>query len=106
VRPRRWAKTNYRFLLFNNGEYSIIWGKFDGVPAMGVRWNGDEDRVGYPRQGRHPLWYVEPDIIAIGILKHLLTIQSTNNIQTDEKNIRFALKEINKKLESRKQFGS
>ena len=69
VRPQKWLwDENYSIrVLYDDGDYSVIWGKYENVRALGVRWNGGTD-VGYPGQGGHPTWYVEPDFIAIAIL--------------------------------------
>ena len=100
VRPQKWFqdKTYPIKVLFDDGDYSIIWGKFENNIAMGVRWNGGD--VGYPRQGVYPTWYVEPDFIAIGIIQNILTkaIDKPNCSYYHIENINFALKELTRKL--------
>lgn len=73
VRPGRWTNIS---VLYDNGYYSAIWGDFSGSgqptkSCLGVRWNGDPGHPGYPNQGSHSVWYVEPDILAPTILRQL-----------------------------------
>lgn len=73
VRPHKWTRV---IDIFDDGEYSAIWGSYDGDSqrCLGVRWNGNDndEPYGYPSQGRYPLWYVEPAFLAISILNGLL----------------------------------
>ena len=54
VRPRKWGNV---IDLYDDGEYSAIWGNYDGSNnrCLGVRWNGAEGEYGYPNQGGNPL---------------------------------------------------
>jgi hypothetical protein len=58
-------------VLFDNGEYSLISGLFDGGPAIGERWNG-QGGIGFPSQGGNPTWHVVPDFLEVPILHGLL----------------------------------
>lgn len=62
--------------LYKDGEYSVIWGNYDGAAkkSLGVRWNGarDGDDKGYPKTFGNPVWYVEPEFLTRGILLSLL----------------------------------
>ena len=71
VRPAKWSDV---IDLYDDGEYSAIWGRYDGGAkrALGVRWNGDGDGKGFPLSSGHPVWHVEPDFLAKGILSTLL----------------------------------
>jgi len=69
VRPRRWSDTT---VLFDNGQYSVITGKYDGNWALGERWNGQGNGVGFPSQGGNPLWHVVPGFLALPVLHGLL----------------------------------
>ena len=101
VRPKDWLwHENYPIrILFESEEenYSIIWGKYQNTRALGVRWNGGTER-GYPGQGGHPTWYVEPDFISIVILQRLqiLAIESGDLQFWD--NIEFAISELKDKM--------
>jgi hypothetical protein len=102
VRPQKWLwDENYPIrILYDDDEYSVIWGKYENVKALGVRWNGGTD-VGYPGQGGHPTWYVEPDFIAIAILQRLLTLAVDNNDREYLDNIIFAIQELRNKMTRR-----
>lgn len=99
VRPQKWLQDeSYPIrILYDDEEYSIIWGKYEGKKALGVRWNGGTE-VGYPGQGGHPTWYVEPDFVAIGVLQRILTmaIDATDRSRID--NIVFATNELTDKM--------
>lgn len=65
VRPEKWLNV---IDLYDDGEYSAIWGKYDGNPkrCLGVRWNDCEDSaIGHPR------WHIEPNFTAQGVLNAL-----------------------------------
>lgn len=95
VNPKNWnLDTNYPIkVLYDDEDYSVIWGKYKDKKSLGARWSGDEER-GYPGQGEYPTWYVEPDFIAIAILQRILTqaIDSKNSQYLD--NIYFAINEL------------
>ena len=92
VRPARWTDIK---ILWDDGDYSAIWGKFDGEERLGVRWNGYDDNIGYPSQGGNALWYAEPDLLTTPILRELL-IKSVQNGCPEEyiNNINTALKAV------------
>lgn len=99
VRPQKWSRV---IDLYDDGEYSAIWGSYDGDSqrCLGVRWNGNntDEPYGYPSQGGNPLWYVEPSFLARPILCALLSeICSNSSLQRrDEyqRNILTALSEL------------
>lgn len=72
VRPKDWSEIT---VLYDDGYYSIIWGRFRRRPFknMGVRYNeGDNPGgIGYPSLGKYPLWYVEPPMLVEPILAGL-----------------------------------
>jgi len=71
VRPERWKNV---IDLYDDGDYSAVWGSFDGNQqrCLGVRWNGGLGEPGYPGQGGHSLWFVEPEFVARAKLLWLL----------------------------------
>jgi len=72
VRPAIWEKESV-IDLYDDGTYSATWGsREEGPRSLGVRWNGDESYVGYPNQGRNPVWYSEPKFLELPILMGLL----------------------------------
>ncbi len=68
VRPQKWSNV---IDLYDDGDYSAIWGSYDGdhQRCLGVRWNEN-----FPNQGGNPLWYVEPSFVRKQILLSLLGI--------------------------------
>lgn len=71
VRPGKWSNV---LDLYDDGEYSAVWGNYDGNPkrCLGVRWNeGANPAIGYPSLFRHPQWYIEPDFATQGVLNAL-----------------------------------
>lgn len=93
VRPKIWSDV---LDLYDDGKFSAIWGcrEKSAYRELGVRWNGEDGYVGYPNQGRNPVWFSEPDFlhrpILLSLLKkvassqHLLAIKNhlTSNILT------------------------
>ena len=71
VRPAKWSNV---IDLYDDNEYSAIWGCYENNPqrVLGVRWNGDDGNRGFPLSSGHPVWHVEPDFLARGILDELL----------------------------------
>jgi hypothetical protein len=67
VRPQKWSNV---IDLYDDGEYSAIWGNYENSPnrCLGVRWNGEPNTQGYPNQGNNPTWFVEPESLAKMIL--------------------------------------
>jgi hypothetical protein len=70
---------------------------YENTRALGVRWNGGTD-VGYPGQGGHPTWYVEPDFIALSVLHKILTLAIDNDDREHLDNIHFAIQELTNKM--------
>lgn len=100
VIPEKWRRdSNYPIrVLYDDGEYSVVWGKFEDSRALGVRWNGGSG-IGYPAQGSNPTWYVEPDFIAIGILNHIHSqALASNNPAFNLDNILYAINELSNKM--------
>ncbi len=99
VNPKDWLwdKKYPIRILYDDGDYSIIWGKYQNHKALGVRWNGETER-GFPGQGVHPTWYVEPDFIAIVILNRLLTLELDNEKNVYLDNIVLAINELTDKM--------
>lgn len=105
VKPKDWlTDENYpiRIVFESDKEnYSVIWGKYKNEKKLGVRWNGITSR-GYPGQGEHPTWYVEPDFLATAILQRLLTL-SIDSEQTEYlDNLKFAINELTNKMINQK----
>jgi hypothetical protein len=72
VRPKIWSDV---IDLYDDGEYSAIWGSYNGNKqrSLGVRWNeGENPEIGYPSISGEPQWYVEPRFITQSVLSALL----------------------------------
>jgi len=95
VRPGKWSNV---IDLFDNGEYSAIWGIYENNKrrCLGVRWNGNGK--GFPNQGGNPLWYIEPLFFTRSILLWILNelVLKVELPFQDEhiKNVRVALSEL------------
>jgi hypothetical protein len=71
VRPAKWTNL---CVLFDDGVYSVVSGSYEGNPAsaLGERWNGEPDGLGFPNQAGYPVWHVIPGFLAVPILHGLL----------------------------------
>lgn len=71
VRPGRWEGI---VVLFDNNEYSVIAGNYDGNHRLGQRWNGPGNAAGFPSQGGHPIFHVTPPYLSRTLLVGLLEV--------------------------------
>jgi hypothetical protein len=72
------AKFHSHTIIYNNGDFSIAYGIWDGIDKrLALRWNGDEEGIGYPNQGGNPLWFQLPsdEIWTAEMLKAIKSIQ-------------------------------
>lgn len=99
VRPPKWSDV---INLYNDGKYSVIWGRCENnaMRTLGVRWNSyGESRVS-PVSSGHPVWHVEPDFLAKGILSALLErIYTIPDINGNGDNILTAMSELLERFE-------
>ena len=104
VRPKKWLwDEDYEpIVLFDDGEYSAVWGKYEKSKCLGVRYNesANGSYVGYPSQGANPLWYIEPDFLVLPLLDEFLRLAKDAKDTEYEKNIEFAKNEF---LKNKKQ---
>jgi hypothetical protein len=85
VTRKNWTNVT---VLFDNGEYSVISGVYEGGDqrVLGERWNGDESRPrGFPISSAYPVWHVAPGFLEIAILHALLDELAAhpNSVPTD-----------------------
>ena len=74
VKPAKWSSIK---ILFDNREYSIISGLFDGRECLGERWNGGDEEIGFPSTRGHAQWHVVPEFLWVSVLQGaLLEIES------------------------------
>ncbi len=97
VKPGKWLwDEDYEpVVLYDDGAYSAIWGKYENRKCLGVRYNGtDGEDVGYPNQGGHPTWYVEPMFLTLPLLTELLllSIKANNTLYQDR--VKYAIQEF------------
>lgn len=62
-------------VFFNNGSFSMAWGTYQGDPAIGQRWNGEEGSIGYPSSRGRPVWFRIDPAIEQTVLGGLATAQ-------------------------------
>jgi hypothetical protein len=72
VVPGDWRTPTLPIVLFDNGEYSVISGYYQGNSTLGERWNGCDGNIGFPNQAGHPLWHVVPHFLHVPLLHGLL----------------------------------
>ena len=92
IRSEKWLHVIH---LYDDGEYSAIWGKFISpfTRCLGVRWNESFGAAGFPSHGPHPSWYAEPPWLARMILLDLADKVNKNPKHGNLENILTALKE-------------
>ena len=71
VTPRKWSKKKIA-VLFDNGVYSVISGHNGDREAIGERWNGPGNGIGFPNSRGFPIWHLVPPFLEIPILRGLL----------------------------------
>jgi hypothetical protein len=55
------AKFRVHTIVYNDGDFSVAYGKWENSEVrLAMRWNGDENGLGYPNQGGNPLWFQLP----------------------------------------------
>jgi hypothetical protein len=82
VRP---GKFHQHTIIYDDGNFSIAYGIWDNSEKrVAMRWNGEDNEIGYPSQGGNPLWFQLPNegIWLSEILKMV------DNIKNHEQNIK------------------
>lgn len=104
VRPAAWDEI---YVLYDDGVYSAIWGRFRRrrFKQIGVRWNEGDNPGGngYPTLGPYAVWYVEPPFLSVALLlglreKLLATPALTNQIEALDQ-VQRALQEARRQAE-------
>ena len=99
VTPQKWEDIT---ILYDDGEYSAIWGTFHNVDEderrLGVRWNrGKDNDLGYPNYAGNPVWYCElPSLeepILFALLANLVSSTTIKNREEYIDNIAKVLRE-------------
>ena len=56
------GKFRVHTIIYNNRDFSVAYGIWENSDKrLAFRWNGGEDELGYPRQGKYPLWFQLPN---------------------------------------------
>lgn len=105
VNPAKWTNI---LVLFDNDEFSLCWGNYDGSSnkILGIRWNDN-----YPRQGNYPTWFVHYDLFYQSTIKEAIRIM-TNDINSkvlsseEEKTYKEYIDNCNTALEDIKYYKS
>jgi len=84
VTPQKWTEIE---ILFDDDEYSVIIGNFEGNRCLGERWNGTGNKDGYPNQGGNPLWHVVNYNFSLPILHKILDLHLQSNTKSNEEQI-------------------
>ena len=86
-------------LIYNKDSFSLAFSEYDGGReghSLGIRWNGNESKPGFPNYGKNPIWFILPDKLAIPILSSLLVSKDID--EQTESNIFNAIKELKSKI--------
>ncbi len=78
VNPGKWSSIT---VLFDNSEYSVISGQYEGVWTIGERWNGENEELGFPSNHGYPQWHVVPPFLQIFVLMGALTEIKRSNYE-------------------------
>lgn len=88
MKPEEVNPSNFKLreVLYNNGEFSIAYGIYDGgkEPVIAMRWNGkNEKSLGFPYMGDRktgtPVWFVIPDMLKITILRSIIGLPNAKS---------------------------
>jgi hypothetical protein len=61
-------------IVFDKGPVELSWSvarlKWEGSPAIGIRWNGDSSNsIGTPQSRGNPAWFIVPEELKEAVLK-------------------------------------
>ena len=76
------AKFPISSILYNDAEFSIVWGSWQGNPkTLGMRWNDSPGPNGFPtsRETFRPVWFVIPNHLALPLATSLLGSPHADN---------------------------
>jgi hypothetical protein len=84
------VKTSQTFqldkVIYNHNGFSIGVGTFIGNNswALAMRWNGPQDKAGFPYAGKNPLWLSLPTELTFTFLTGLLNAESITSEDYDQ----------------------
>ena len=71
------------------GSFSIAEGKWNNVPVVAIRWDGEGETLGYPVASRRhqPVWFVLPEVVGMVVrtLANVLNIIIPSHEEPQEK---------------------
>lgn len=91
VNPDDWSNIN---IIFENEYYAVISGNYQGDHALGERWSGEGNELGYPNSRGKPLWYVIPRFLAIWLLHGLLHELNVNPCEDKNHYTKYIIEEL------------
>jgi len=66
-------------ILFDNDNFSIAYGIWeDDVKTIAMRWNGEDDEVGFPQSFGNPVWFILEKQLQLPLLKSIIGEPNTN----------------------------
>lgn len=79
------SKFNVEQIIYNIDGFSIAYGVWvdDNNRYLAVRWDGEENRTGFPQSFGRPQWLIIPDDLTVPFAKALLDTDE----QTDKNRI-------------------
>lgn len=94
VKPKKWSNID---ILYEDEQCSFIIGNYIGKKnkILAMRWNkgeDSEDEIGYPKQGKYPLWFILPEFLYKDVL---IVLKNKKSSKINLENIDNALKELN-----------
>jgi hypothetical protein len=69
VKPDNWESIE---VIYDDGDFSAISGKWKGRGRIGLRWNGDQSLLGFPESFGSPDWFIVPHFLTENVLLSLL----------------------------------
>lgn len=71
-------------VIYENRSWSLVCGRFEGYPAVGIRWNGNgTDKKGFPvSSGQDPVWFVLPPELADSVREVALVLKASDDLDT------------------------
>lgn len=78
IGPRKiWSLTQVEFST-GRGGWSVARGEWDGVPAVGIRWNGQDGETGpgNPQSRGFPTWFILPEELAATVMGEVARLRS------------------------------
>ena len=66
-------------ILFEDRDFCVAISVYENEYRIGMRWNGEDKNIGYPKSNARPVWFIMHDYLAIDFLKSLIGLKGSNN---------------------------